>query len=176
MRGLDRLPGAQDANPKATLPEHLSCTTTMAGPSVVCLGTVRSGAAIGQRLDGGGTAEVHTLGQRGQRKHARALTVRGPSGTPTATPNRTSAAVDLLGTANERERPPCGLAYCAGELEGHFTARRHPPKRVDFGRQPWPRKNGLTIPISPAGRCTNRWYVSLSHAGGLWCGLYVVRT
>ena len=106
----------------------------------------------------------------------RAPTVRGLSRPPPATPNQTSAAVGLLYTTDERGRPLCRPAHRAGKLEGHIAAGRRPPERVDLGRQPGPRENSPTTPISHAGPCTKCWYVGLRHDGGLWCGLCVVRT
>ena len=88
--------------PKEAVPEHLDRTSTMAGPSVVCLAAVRSGAVIGRHLGGGGTAERRTLGLTGGQDCVRALTVRGPSRPPSATPTQTSAAVALLSTDDER--------------------------------------------------------------------------
>ena len=50
--------GGWGRRPEETLPEHLDRTSTVAGPSVVCTGAVRSGAVIGGRLGGGGTDET----------------------------------------------------------------------------------------------------------------------
>ena len=89
--------------PNETVPEHLDRTSTAAGPSVVCLGAVRSGAVIGGHMGSGGTAEVCTLGPVGRENGALALTVRGPPRPPPpATPHHTSAALALLDTTSER--------------------------------------------------------------------------
>ena len=99
--GWNACPGPE-CSFKEAVPEHLDRTSAVAGPSVMCLVPVRSGAVVGGHLGGGGTAEVCAhrgpYGENG----ARSRTVGGPSGTPTANPNHTSAAVALLYTTNER--------------------------------------------------------------------------
>ena len=76
--GLKRAPSVPGCPPKEAVPEHLDRTVTVAGPSVVCLGAVRSGAVIGQHLGGGGTAEVRIAGPWAAKLRMRTLTVRGP--------------------------------------------------------------------------------------------------
>ena len=63
--GAGTLPMGPGYPRKEAVPEHLDRTNTVAGPSVVCIGAVRSGAVIGGRLGGGGTAEVCTLSPAG---------------------------------------------------------------------------------------------------------------
>ena len=70
--GWDACPGPRVRPPKEALPEHLGRTVTVAGLSVVCLVPVRSGAMVGGRLGGGGTAEVRTLGLRRRKWGVRA--------------------------------------------------------------------------------------------------------
>ena len=52
MGGAGTPPLDPMCQPNEAVPEHLDRTSTVAGPSVVCLGAVRSGAVIGGHQGG----------------------------------------------------------------------------------------------------------------------------
>ena len=101
LGGAETPPLGRGRPPKEALPHDFDCTSTVAGPSVMCLGAVRSGAVGGGCL--GGVAQPRCAHWRPwvAKTRARILTARSPARPPPAAPNQTSAAVAILDTTDE---------------------------------------------------------------------------